>query len=272
MVVFPNAKINLGLNIVEKRADEYHNLETIFYPIQLNDIIEIVTIDEPNVNFTTTGLVVDVDAVNNLCIKAYDLLKRDFDLPAVKIHLHKQIPMGAGLGGGSADAAFVLQTLNNKFNLQISESKMIGYALQLGSDCPFFVINKPCFATSRGEKLQKINLNLKQYKIVIVNPGIHISTAAAFSKIVPHKASKRITEIINYPIETWRENLANDFENSVFLDFPEIENIKNYLYTQDAIYVSMTGTGSTVYGIFRNDFCENNIQIAPTYYTKWVNL
>lgn len=271
MVVFPNAKINLGLNIVEKRADGYHNLETVFYPIQINDIVEIVTNTELKLSFTSTGLSVNVDDVNNLCVKAFNLLNKDFDLPFVKIHLHKQIPMGAGLGGGSADAAFVLQALNNKFNLQISENKMIDYALQLGSDCPFFVINKSCFATSRGEKLEKLTLDLHQYKILIINPGIHISTAIAFSKIIPQKTKKSVYEIISNPLETWKDNLVNDFENSVFNDFPTIQNIKNYLYTQGAIYASMSGTGSTVYGIFEGNFNINDIQLPLEYYIKWVN-
>lgn len=274
MVVFPNAKINLGLNIVKKRSDGYHNLETVFYPIGINDIVEITANDSTStgVTFTSSGLSVDVSTSNNLCVKAYDLLKQDFDLPPVKIHLHKLIPMGAGLGGGSADAAFVLQALNNKFNLQISQTKIVEYALILGSDCPFFIINKPCYAEGRGEVIEEIQLNLKGYKILLINPGIHISTATAFSKIIPYKPTKSVKEIINNPIETWKDNLKNDFEFSAFSEYPEIKNIKEYLYSQGAVYASMTGTGSTVYGIFRNDFDEENIQTSIAYYKSWIAL
>lgn len=274
MVVFPNAKINLGLNIVKKRSDGYHNLETVFYPIGINDIVEITANDSTStgVTFTSSGLSVDVGTSNNLCVKAYDLLKQDFDLPPVKIHLHKLIPMGAGLGGGSADAAFVLQALNNKFNLRISQTKIVEYALTLGSDCPFFIINKPCYAEGRGEVIEEIQLNLKGYKILLINPGIHISTATAFSKIIPYKPTKSVKEIINNPIETWKDNLKNDFEFSAFSEYPEIKNIKEYLYSQGAVYASMTGTGSTVYGIFRNDFDEENIQTSIAYYKSWIAL
>lgn len=272
MVVFPNAKINLGLNIVEKRSDGYHNLETVFYPIGINDIVEITTNDGTGVAFTSSGLSVDVGTSDNLCVKAYDLLKQDFDLPPVKIHLHKLIPMGAGLGGGSADAAFVLQAVNNKFNLQISQTKMVEYALTLGSDCPFFIINKPCYAAGRGEVIEEIQLNLKGYKILLINPGIHISTATAFSKIIPYKPTRSVKVIVNNPIETWKDNLKNDFEFSAFSGYPEIKNIKEYLYSQGAVYASMTGTGSTVYGIFRNDFDEENIRTSIVYYKSWIAL
>jgi 4-diphosphocytidyl-2-C-methyl-D-erythritol kinase len=263
VISFPNAKINLGLNIIRKREDGYHDLETCFYPLQINDVVEIIqddrrqTIDDSNdklVIFTSSGLTIDGDEQNNLCIKAYHLLKKDFPaLPAVKMHLHKNIPMGAGLGGGSANGAYVLKLLNEKFNLQIPEQQLIQYALQLGSDCPFFIINKPCFATSRGEQMETINLNLSGYKFLIVNPQIHVSTGWAFKHIQPAVPSKSIRQIITQPFTTWKDELINDFEEAVFKQHPSIHSIKKELYTIGAVYAAMSGSGSTIFGIFKND-------------------
>jgi 4-diphosphocytidyl-2-C-methyl-D-erythritol kinase len=250
MLQFPNCKINLGLNVTSKRADGYHNLETVFYPIQLNDALEVIQSTE--LHFQTTGLEIQGDASSNLCLKAYNFLKADFPLlPAVNIHLHKAIPMGAGLGGGSSNGAFMLSLLNKKFHLQLTEEQLVDYALQLGSDCPFFIINKPCFATSRGEVMTPTTLDLSAYKILIVNPCIHVSTKDAFAGLMPKQPSKSISEIILQPIETWKHELVNDFEASIFPKHPEIEKIKTDLYNIGAIYASMTGTGSTVYGLFR---------------------
>ena len=251
MIVFPNCKINLGLNIIGKREDGFHDLQTIFLPIGLTDVLEIIETNK-NFEFTVTGFPVNTD--DNLCIKAYNILKKDFPgLPAIKMHLHKAIPMGAGLGGGSADAAFTLQLLNEKFKLDIETEKLLDYALQLGSDGPFFIINKPCFATSRGEILQTINIDLTNYKILIVNPGIHIDTKWAFSKIHPQEPKISIHEIIAQPIETWKEQLQNDFEIPVFSEYPEIEKIKSNLYDLGATYASLSGSGSSVYGIFSKE-------------------
>lgn len=250
MILFPNCKINLGLNITNKREDGYHNLETVFLPIPFTDVLEILPSD--SFEFTATGLLINTD--DNLCSKAYNLLKQDFpNLPLVKMHLHKAIPLGAGLGGGSSDASFTLRLLNEKFNLNINTEKLIGYALQLGSDCPFFIINKPCIATGRGEILQPINIDLSNYKILIVNPGIHIDTKWAFSKITPKQPSVSIKEIVSQPIETWKEQLQNDFEVPVFAEYPGIAKIKTNLYRQGAVYASLSGSGSTVYGIFKKD-------------------
>ena len=189
MVSFPNCKINLGLNIVNKRNDGYHDFETVFFPIHLKDALEII--EKEKFEFSTSGLPIEGEPEKNLCIKAYQLLKKDFpQLPAVQMHLHKAIPMGAGLGGGSADGAFTLKLLNKKFDLSLSEKQLINYSLQLGSDCPFFILNKPCFATGRGEILEQIDLDLSEYKILIVHPAIHISTAWAFSTIKPLKPVK----------------------------------------------------------------------------------
>ncbi len=256
MIVFPNCKINLGLHILNKREDGFHNLETVFYPVDLKDALEIIPAPNSNsaIKFSGSGLTIDGKEEDNICIKAYLLLKRDFpQLPFIKMHLHKAIPMGAGLGGGSADGTFTLQLLNNKFNLGLSVQQLIGYALQLGSDCPFFIINKPCYATGRGELLEGINITLADYKIVIINPGIHVNTSWTFSQITPSVPKKSIQEIILQSISTWKDELINDFENPVFEKYPEIKNIKSALYQQGAYYAAMSGSGSTVYGIFEKE-------------------
>jgi len=274
MVVFPNCKINLGLNILRKRADGYHDLETVFYPIPLKDALEVVrqplTVDslplteitehstafgERNtvngIHLTTSGLEINGNPETNLCIKAYHLLKKDFPtLPDVQMHLHKVIPMGAGLGGGSADGAYALKLLNNTFHLDLSQQQLIAYALQLGSDCPFFILNKPCFATGRGEMMEEFALDLSAYQFVIVNPKIHIGTGWAFGNINPTVPTRSIKEIIKQPINTWKDDLVNDFELPAINHYPEIGVIKAELYKQGAIYSSMTGSGSTVFGIF----------------------
>jgi 4-diphosphocytidyl-2-C-methyl-D-erythritol kinase len=271
VVSFPNCKINLGLHILGKREDGFHNLETVFYPVPFRDALELIPSTNTDIEFTATGLAVDGNTTDNLCVKAYHLLKKDFpEIPAVKIHLHKAIPLGAGLGGGSADAAFMLKLLNEKFHLNLSTDQLINYALQLGSDCPFFIINKPCFATGRGEVLEEITVDLSGYKIVLINPGIHINTGWAFSNITPALTQKSIKEIIQQPISSWKEALKNDFETAVFTAHPAIKAIKETLYAQGAIYAAMSGSGSTVFGIF-----NTNIDITPfknkDYFIKIIN-
>lgn len=252
MVVFPNCKINLGLNILRKRSDGFHDLETVFYPIGLRDALELIPSPAAkDIVFTTTGLPVSGNSNDNLCVKAYRLLQHDFpQLPPVSVHLHKVIPMGAGLGGGSADAACMLRLLNDKFQLALSDDQLIGYALQLGSDCPFFILNKPCFATGRGEKMQAVALDLSAYRILLVNPGIHVNTGWAFSCITPGVPAASIAEIIRQPVGTWRSSLINDFEPVVFAEFPEVKKIRDELYAQGALYAAMSGSGSTIFGIF----------------------
>ncbi len=256
MVTFPNCKINLGLHITGKREDGFHNLETVFYPVPYRDALELL----PNTNtglaveFIATGIAVDGNTANNLCVKAYHLLKKDFpQIPAVKIHLHKAIPLGAGLGGGSADAAFMLKLLNEKFKLNISTAQLLNYSLLLGSDCPFFIINKPCFATGRGEMLEEIAVDLSSYTLALINPGIHVNTGWAFSNINPSLPEKSIKEIIQQPISTWKDELKNDFETAVFTAHPAVKEIKELLYAQGALYAAMSGSGSTVFGIFPQD-------------------
>jgi 4-diphosphocytidyl-2-C-methyl-D-erythritol kinase len=252
MVTFPNCKINLGLNIVNKRNDGFHDIETIFLPAQLKDALEIIEKKDPE--FSASGLTIEGEQKNNLCLKAYGLLRKDFPgLPPVQIHLHKTIPMGAGLGGGSADGAFTLKLLNKKFELDLSEKQLSDYSLQLGSDCPFFILNKPCFATGRGEKMEQVILDLSEFKIVIVHPAIHISTAWAFANVKPVKPVKSVKQIIQQSISTWKGELINDFEKPVFEKYPEIKKIKEELYNTGADYASMSGSGSAVYGIFKKE-------------------
>jgi len=274
MVLFPNCKINLGLNIVRKRSDGYHDIETVFYPTLLKEAIEIIENVQQsmlNVQFSMSGLPIEGDIENNLCVKAYQLIKKDFpQLPPVHLHLHKAIPMGAGLGGGSADGAFTLKLLNKKFGLLLSEKQLMNYALQLGSDCPFFILNKPCFAKGRGEILDQIDLDLSAFKIFIIHPNIQISTASAFSNIKPAIPNKSVKEIIRQPIETWREELKNDFEEAVFIQHPEIKNIKTELYNSGAVYASMSGSGSAFYGIFGKDKTVS-LAFPKNYFIKEVN-
>jgi 4-diphosphocytidyl-2-C-methyl-D-erythritol kinase len=258
VIVFPNSKINLGLNILRKRSDGYHDLETVFYPIQLTDILEIIENkhpeDSPRMPFTISGFSIPEVPASNICAKAYKLLKKDFPkLPFIQMHLHKSVPLGAGLGGGSADASFALKVLNKLFNLNLTVQQLIEYAYKLGSDCPFFILNKPCFATGRGEILEEIAIDLSAYKFVIVNPGIHIHTGDTFAKLKPALPGKSTREIIAQPIKTWKKELRNDFEKIVFEQYHEIGDIKAALYTAGAIYASMSGSGSTVYGIFPKD-------------------
>ncbi len=269
MVTFPNCKINLGLTILQKREDGYHNIETAFFPIPLFDILEIVT-SENKTKFINTGIYAG-ETNDNLCLKAYQILKKDFPhLPEIKMHLHKTIPAGAGLGGGSADAAFTLSLLNKKYDLNIPLQKLLVYALQLGSDCPFFLINKPSFASGRGEILEKINCFLSGYKILIINPGTHISTKELFQQISPSIPKKNIREIIQQPVETWKDELKNDFEQIVFQNHPEIKKIKEKLYHHNAVYASMTGTGSTVFGIF-NANVEIKFPVEKQYFHQWIS-
>lgn len=272
MIVFPNCKINLGLNILRKRSDGYHELETIFYPIPFTDILEITEYREPErssfIPFTISGLAVRGDASSNLCMKAYKMLKKAFPrLPHIQMHLHKVIPAGAGLGGGSANGAFVLKLLNEKFGLGLTIQQLLKYADELGSDCPFFIINKPCFAAGRGELLEEIKLDLSAYKLIIVNPGIHLDTGRAFLNISPVIPEKSVKEIISSPIEKWKDELQNDFEKVIFKQHREIVDIKNNLYRAGAIYASMSGSGSTVYGIFGKDK-EVELSFPANYFVK----
>lgn len=249
MVVFPPCKINLGLSVLSKRTDGYHDLETCFYPVPWQDILEIIRAN--TFSFTSSGDAIPGPDDQNLCVKAYDILKKDFDIGPVKIHLHKIIPSGAGLGGGSSDAAYTLRVLNEMFSLQLSYDSLIVYASRLGSDCAFFVQDKPMFGMGRGEILSDASISLKGKYIILIKPNIHVSTAVAFSGIIPRKPTQRITDVVTkVPIAEWKGLLKNDFEDSVFKKYPELSTIKEKLYSLGAMYASMSGSGSSLFGIF----------------------
>lgn len=255
MLTFPNAKINLGLNITEKRPDGYHNLETVFYPIPLEDALEINILNTGNEKFRLhqAGRQIEGEAEKNLVVKAYKLLDAQFNLPPIDIHLFKQIPSGAGLGGGSADAAFMLKLLNEKFGLSLSDDALEEYAARLGADCAFFIRNRPTYAEGIGNLFSPITLSLKGYRIWLVKPDIFVSTRDAFAQIKPHRPQVPLKKIIQLPIEQWKEQMVNDFEESVFPQFPAIGEIKEEMYRQGAVYASMSGSGSSVYGLFKAD-------------------
>ncbi len=278
MVIFPNCKINLGLRILRKREDGFHDLETIFYPVMVKDILELVEIHNPHsekkervnntgsLRFSQTGLTIKGNPDDNLCIKAFHLLKKEFPLlPGGQIHLHKIIPMGAGLGGGSADGAFTLKLVNDYFKLNIHSEKLMDLASQLGSDCPFFIYNKPSIARGRGELLDPISVDLSRYSILLISPGIPINTAWAYSMISPSVQGASLEKIIQKPIHEWKNELLNDFEKPVFRQFPEIKKIKEELYSQGALYASLTGSGSTVYGIFSKNKLPDGLFTLENY-------
>lgn len=259
MLLLPCAKLNLGLNIVEKRPDGYHNLETVFVPIPLYDALEINQMDEsfPSENacdIKITGNKIDCADKDNIVVKAYNLIASTYDIPRVHIHLYKNIPSQAGLGGGSSDAAYMLKALNECFNLNISKEKLQEYAASLGADCAFFIDSEPAFATGKGSCLSPIDMGttLTDCHVIIIKPSIAISTKSAYAHIHPHHPDKCCRDIINQPMETWKHELTNDFEEQAFKDYPELQNIKNNLYEHGAIYAQMSGSGSAMFGIFKD--------------------
>lgn len=251
MIVFPNAKINIGLNIVGKRADGYHNIETVFYPINLCDIIEFSLSDTQVSSFNCYPPVTSDDD-DNLVVKAIKLLKEDFELPAINVDLVKKIPYGAGLGGGSSDASFTLKFLNGYFKLGLSDDELEVKAAKLGADCAFFIKNRPVMATGIGDVFTSVNLSLSGYSVVVVKPDVFVSTKEAFSKVIPHSSARSLMEDVMLPVDCWKEFIVNDFEDSVFESHPEIKEIKDKLYLLGADYASMSGSGSSVYGLFKN--------------------
>lgn len=276
MITFPNAKINIGLNIIEKRSDGFHNIESVFYPVQWRDVLEIIVNDKntpnsrlqiPNsIEFTSSGLEIPGSTDSNLIIKAYKLLEPIINqkeeaksqIPNLKskiiqIHLHKVIPMGAGLGGGSADGAFALKMLNEIFELELSNEDLKNYARKLGSDCAFFIENRPVFCYQKGDQFENFSLDLSNKFIVLVNPSVHISTAEAYSGVLPKTPQVSLKEVLQQPIKDWREIVRNDFEEKLLIKYPIIAQVKQKLYDSGAAYASMTGSGSTVYGIFENE-------------------
>lgn len=255
MITFPNAKINLGLNITEKRPDGYHNLETIFYPIPLEDALEACPRKERpgSYSLSQSGLSIEGDAENNLVVKAYKLLDETYHLPPVDIYLHKHIPSGAGLGGGSADAAFMLKLLNRMYRLNLTDDQLEAYAARLGADCAFFVRNQPTYAEGIGNIFSPVKLSLAGWQLLLVKPNIFVSTRDAFARIRPRRPERNLRDLINQPVESWKDSMINDFEESVFPQFPAIGDIKTELYRLGAVYASMSGSGSSVYGLFAPD-------------------
>lgn len=256
MIVYPNAKINIGLNVVEKRQDGYHNLETVFYPIGLQDMLEVKEVDKEDgvpacgYKLKVKGTVLDGTPDDNLVVRAFKLLKQDFDIPPVSIGLYKHIPTGAGLGGGSSDAAFTIKTLNERFNLGLTVKQMEDYCVRLGADCPFFVKNEPVFATGIGNVFHPLSLSLKGKHIVLVKPDVFVSTKDAYAKVKVQKPAVSLPELLAQPVEEWKNTVVNDFEYSVFSKYPEIAAIKDSMYDIGALYASMSGSGSSVFGIF----------------------
>lgn len=270
MIVFSNCKINIGLYITQKRADGYHNLETVFLPVPLFDVVELIQSDTTTIS--VLGLPVPGNAEDNIILKAWQLLKKDFStLPPVHFYLLKNIPVGAGLGAGSANGAYTLMALNNKFHLGLSTDQLTRYALQLGSDCPFFIKNKACFASGRGELFEEASPDLSSHKIVIINPCIHISTPFAFSQLQPKPAPVNLKDAVSQPVKEWKKLITNDFEEAVIREYPEIGTIKQSLYDAGADFALMSGSGSTVYGLFKKNqqFVHN---FPENYYTKIVSL
>ena len=248
MIVFPTSKINLGLRITEKRPDGFHNLQSCFYPVGWGDALEVIPADE--FAFSSSGLAIPGDSGSNLCIKAYNVLKADFDLPPVKMHLHKIVPIGAGLGGGSADAAFTLKLLNERFELGITVSELEDYARLLGSDCAFFIQNRPLYCIEKGDTFLETAIDLSGYYILLVYPNLAISTAEAYAGVRPFQPEISLNDQLQTPVNSWRDTIHNDFEDSLFPKYPILAQIKQELYGAGAIYASMTGSGSTLYGIF----------------------
>ncbi len=288
MILFPNCKINLGLQVTGKRPDGYHNIKTVFYPLPLYDALEIITGPSVKKDFELHITGIDIPGDNNLCKKAWALIKKDFPhIPPVKIFLHKAIPIGAGLGGGSSDGAFTLIMLNKKLQLELSDEQLKNYALQLGSDAPFFILNKPCIATGRGELLEEINIDLKDYYFILVDTGIHVSTAWAFSQINLASLSvsrpdvsglftqdiqnddRSLRVMSNDPV-LWKEQLTNDFEGPVFKEYPQLKSVKEELYNAGAVYASLTGTGSCIYGIFNKK--RSNIKLNTPFKVYQLNI
>jgi 4-diphosphocytidyl-2-C-methyl-D-erythritol kinase len=277
-ICFPKAKINLGLNIVERRSDGYHNLETVFYPVPVSDTLEIQEMaqgfpSEVDCDLKVTNISIEGDEQRNLVVRAYRMLKEEFPtLPRLHAHLWKGIPTQAGMGGGSSDCAAMLTLLNENYDLGLSEQQLIDRAASLGADCPFFIMNKPAYAEGIGERLQPVSLDLKGWWIAVVRPDIPVPTKEAFSRVKPQRPAKNCRDIVSQPVETWREELINDFEQSVFALHPEIGNIKKRLYDMGATYAAMSGSGSAVFGLFRNPVNVKHAFTAPGTFVECVEL
>jgi 4-diphosphocytidyl-2-C-methyl-D-erythritol kinase len=266
MLIFPNAKINIGLNIVSKRKDGFHNIETVFFPVKgLTDAIEFMPSSETG--FTTSGIHIEGIPADNLVLKAYHLLKDPFKLPPLSIHIHKFIPIGAGLGGGSSDASFMLKGLMDYFHLPLKPKELADYAGQLGSDCAFFLFNKPTLASGKGEILYPISLELKHKHFLIIKPPFSINTRDAYSGVKASEPLQKLIDLIHQPLKEWKNLIRNDFESIAFQRFPELENIKQKMYSMGALYASLSGSGSAMYGIFE---IKPELPKLPENYFCWI--
>ncbi|HLV43067.1 MAG TPA: 4-(cytidine 5'-diphospho)-2-C-methyl-D-erythritol kinase [Brumimicrobium sp.] len=270
MISFPTCKINLGLNILSKRKDGYHEVNTLMIPVSVKDVLEIIPAQ--TFDFTYSGLKIPGNSEDNLIFKAYEMMKQEFDLPPVKIHLYKNIPMGGGLGGGSSNGAFTLKTLNTLFDLKLDTKQLQERALKLGSDCPFFIEDKPQIAKGRGEVLSSFSIDLKGKHLLLINNGTHISTAEAYGMISPKTPTYLLENVLNAPMRSWKNDLINDFEGPTLNKYPELTVIKKKLYEMGAVYAAMTGSGSTLFGIF-DDYPEyESIFKFPNGFVKCVPL
>ena len=271
MITFPIAKINLGLNVVEKRPDGYHNLQTVFYPVPISDALEVTTMDDRfpstvDCDLKVTNIAIDGDEQKNLVVRAYQLMKQDFPtLPRIHAHLWKGIPTQAGMGGGSSDCAYMIRLLNDMFTLRLDDEQMMHYAARLGADCAFFILSTPCYAEGIGEQLQPISLSLKGWYIGVVRPDIPVPTREAFALIKPHYPDANCRDIVMQPVETWRHQLVNDFESSVFALHPELAAIKDKLYAMGATYAAMSGSGSALFGLFREPTTDFSSQFPEMF-------
>src|SRR5690554_743304 len=270
MISFPTCKINLGLNILSRRVDGYHEISSLMYPVPVKDILEIVPAE--SFEFTISGLEVPGRKEDNLIYKAYELMKEAFNIPPVKIYLYKNIPMGGGLGGGSSNAAFTLKVLNDLFNLNLSSLALKEMAAKLGSDCPFFIDEFPQLAKGRGEILTPHPIRLKGKFLLLVNNGTHINTGEAYGRIQPKTPTLLLENILSSPIELWKEDLINDFEKPTFEAYPQLSVIKNEVYKLGAIYSAMTGSGSTIYGIFNSVPMFEGMFDFPIGFVQYVDL
>lgn len=260
MISFPNCKINIGLNIVNKRSDGYHNIETVFYPLTLCDALEVLPVanSQAEDQFIMEGVKLDGDTEQNLCMKALRLMQKEIAMQPVKIVLMKKIPVGAGLGGGSSNASFTLKMINTYSGAGYTDERLIEMSSVLGSDCAFFIINKPVFACGKGDQMSSVSLNLAGLTIVIVKPPVFVSTVEAYSGATPIVPERSLKELIQLPVTEWRDVIKNDFEKTIFLSHPEIEAIKQRMYDLGAIYASMSGSGSSVFGLFRESLNAQN--------------
>jgi 4-diphosphocytidyl-2-C-methyl-D-erythritol kinase len=274
VICFPNAKINLGLHIIEKRSDGFHNIETVFYPIGWCDALEAIENKQhrkgsDKVSLGVSGIKAG-SARSNLVTKAYRLLDEKYNLPPVKAYLHKTIPVGAGLGGGSADAAFFIQLMDEKFNLKMNKAEKLATAAKLGSDCAFFIENKPVFASAKGDVFEPAQVDLSKYFLVVVFPSIHSNTAEAYKGVIPQKPTYALKQAITLEVKDWKEKMVNDFEKTIFYRFPELENVKSRFYETGAVYASMSGSGSAVFGLYEREMDVNDFGF-PSNYLTWTS-